>query len=305
MYMRPLPVFAMIDQRGRCCGHLQPTAHLPPSLAPPISGRAYKILRHVRVLAVETIPTNLAGSLAGVLLADDERAWPVVLERQQQSVVLAAVRRIGLDPARLDRSMVPIGLALYLLRATIHELGETLPVLDELMVEVAIQHNVAVTALESVARVSASLAAVPLHIQCESLMELSEMLLTDPDELFSQLLKMADWTTRAAYDASAPTLLEPLGISRFLPQLAQERNPAIARRIVEMAEWCCGRVIFAVGAAHFPGSDGLCALLAEERIEVERVYVTGESVDLMHVWSARVRTDAGLVPAHGGAGGSP
>jgi uncharacterized protein YbaP (TraB family) len=293
MPLRPLPVFDMFDRRGRNCGHLQPTVHLPPSLAPPISGRTYGLLRDMRILAVETVPTTVASSTIGVLLLDQICSWPQVLEPWEQSIVEAAAQKLGLEPSRLDRDLLPIGLALHLQRAAIHMVGDTLPVLDELLVESALQHGVAVTALEPLGTTATALRGLPLGLQREALMELCEVVLVDPDELLEQLQQLADLATRAAYHAAAPSLLDPLGLGRFAPQLVDSRNPAIAARIAEMVEWCCGRVIFAVGAAHLPGPDGLCALLAKHRISVERVRMSGRPVDLMDAWSDRLRHELG------------
>ncbi len=288
MPLRPLPVFQLIDARGRGCGHLQPTVHLPPSLAPPIPGRTYALLRDIRILAVETVPTTVASSTVGVLLLDQICSWSQVLESWEQDIVEAAARKLGLDPSKLDRDLLPIGLALHLQRAAIHMVGDTLPVLDELLLESALQYGVAVTALEPLGKTAAILRDLPLQLQREALMELCEVILVDPAELREQLEQLADLATRAAYHAVAPCLLDPLGLGRFAPQLVHARNPAIAKRIAEMAEWCCGRVVFAVGAAHLPGPEGLCALLADHNIWVERIGMTGRPVHLLDAWSDRL-----------------
>ena len=293
MPLRPLPVFELIDARGRSCGHLQPTVHLPPSLAPPIPGRTYGLLRNIRILAVETVPTTVAASAVGVLLLDQICSWPQVLKPWEQRVVEAAAETLGLDPTTLDRDLLPIGLALHLQRAAIHMVGDTLPVLDELLVESALQHGVAVTQLEPLGAVTTTLRELPLQSQRAALMDLCEMVLIDLTELEEQLRQLADLATRAAYHAEAPSLLDPLGLDRFAPQLVSARNPAIADRIAEMAEWCCGRVVFAVGAAHLPGPDGLCALLAKRRIWMERVRMSGRPVQLVDAWSDRLRQEMG------------
>ncbi len=294
MPLHPLPVFELIDARGRSCGHLQPTVHLPPSLAPPISGRTYGLLKDIRILAVETVPTTVAASTAGVLLLDQICSWPQVLKPWEQDIVEAAADKLGLDPAKLDRDLLPIGLALHLQRAAIHMVGDTLPVLDELLVECALQHGVAVTQLEPLGSTAAILRDLPLGLQHRALMDLCEVVLIDPAELREQLEQLTDLVTRAEYHAAAPELLDPLDLDRFAPQLIHARNPAIAKRIAEMAEWCCGRVVFAVGAAHLPGPDGLCALLTSHRISVERVRMSGRPVDLMDAWSDRLRHELNL-----------
>ncbi len=293
MPLRPLPVFELIDARGRSCGHLQPTVHLPPSLAPPIPGRTYELLKSIRILAVETVPTIVASSTVGVLLMDPICSWPQVLEPWEQSIVEAAAEKLGLNPTKLDRDLLPIGLALHLQRTAIHMVGDTLPVLDELLVESALQHGVAVTQLEPLGTTASILRDLPLRDQRRALMDLCEVVLIDPSELREQLEQLTDLVTRAEYHAAAPELLDPLDLDRFAPQLIHARNPAIAKRIAEMAEWCCGRVVFAVGAAHLPGPDGLCALLAKRRIWMERVRMSGRPVNLMDAWSDRLRRELG------------
>jgi uncharacterized protein YbaP (TraB family) len=293
-----MAIFKIEDKYGHVLAYLQPTVHLPPSLLPPISQRAMAALDDCRVLAVEGLPTATAGTVAGALLCDPERAWTVVMAGWEQALVQAAARHLGLDPVSLDPDALPISIAMRLGRAAVGLFGDALPVMDDLLIEVAARRGAAIAALESPARVASVLAAVPVREQHEHLMDMVERVLSDPDDLAEQVREVAAWAARAPLDREPPPCQEPFGSGRLAAGLNRARNPGIARRIADLVRPPRRWVVVAVGAGHLSGPDGLCAHLGEHELHLVRVVYPGFPMDLAEVWIQGLRRDAGLFPAH-------